>query len=191
MCEINTDKSSKSEARTHVEEEKVSTGWRVGGYTLLSLECFNPDLLWTNEDRVSLCPIAAICELWSSGTTSSALFPVLSQVMVSASGDAQIAICFYILVLLHDLNNSLLIQQLCDFPYRKKGGERASKRRPIGVCWSPTSSRVSEDSRLLTFRAAINMCCYVTHRAVYIPGCPGLTFKPLFLSSVLQNVFRK
>lgn len=29
MCEINTDKSSKSEARMHVEEEKVSTGWRV------------------------------------------------------------------------------------------------------------------------------------------------------------------
>lgn len=165
--------------------------WWKGGYTLLSLECFNPDFLWTNEDRVSLPLITAICELWSSGATGSALFPALSQVMVSASGDAQIAICFYILFLLHNLKNSLLIQQLCNFPYRKKGGERARKRRPIGVCWSPTSSRVSENSRLLTFRAAISMCCCVTHRAVYIPGCPALTFKPLFLSSVLQNVRRK
>lgn len=35
MCEINKDKSSKSEARTDVEEEKVSVGWRVGVYTII------------------------------------------------------------------------------------------------------------------------------------------------------------
>lgn len=55
-----------------------------------------------------------------------------------------------------------------------------NKFQPIGTRWSPTSTPVSNDTRLLTFRTAIKMCCPMPHGAVYIPRYPASRYKPQF-----------